>query len=262
MNIQWVQLYQSLFQDRLQDEKYYLYFEEYQVQKELFAYYKNIKVSNLPESKHWQPLSKVLLLTVASSILGLWMVQINPQFFAHFSDPTSLHTGFGIFSIGLALAIFATVFFLQAAPVTALRFSPDGKHLFFWVTGPEGGLHRLTLADQKVKRILKLPGIHIRGRGGIDYEWSPDEKWIAYTTRTGSSSYNIWIIPSEGGEAKNITQLSALHSQPTWSVDGKYMYFQSNRSGEGLYRVALQPDLFRNTDVDQRFVKPSKKPEI
>ena len=146
--------------------------------------------------------------------------------------------------------------------IVRLRVSPDGKHLFFWVTGPEGGLHRLTLADQKVKRILKLPGIHIRGRGGIDYEWSPDEKWIAYTTRTGSSSYNIWIIPSEGGEAKNITQLSALHSQPTWSVDGKYMYFQSNRSGEGLYRVALQPDLFRNTDVDQRFVKPSKKPEV
>ena len=53
------------------------------------------------------------MLTVASSILGLWMVQINPQFFAHFSDPTSLHTGFGIFSIGLALAIFATVFLLS-----------------------------------------------------------------------------------------------------------------------------------------------------
>ena len=41
------------------------------------------------------------------------MVQINPQFFAHFSDPTSLHTGFGLFSIGLAVTIFATVFLLS-----------------------------------------------------------------------------------------------------------------------------------------------------
>ena len=41
------------------------------------------------------------------------MVQINPQFFAHFSDPKSLHTGFGIFSMGLALVIFATVFLLR-----------------------------------------------------------------------------------------------------------------------------------------------------
>ena len=67
----------------------------------------------LPESAYWQPLTKVLLLTVPSSFIGLWMVQINPQFFAHFSDPTSLHTGFGLFSIGLAVTIFATVFLLS-----------------------------------------------------------------------------------------------------------------------------------------------------
>ena len=146
--------------------------------------------------------------------------------------------------------------------IVRLRVSPDGKKLFFWVAGPEGGLHSLNLEDKKVLRIFKLPGIHMRGRGGIDYEWSPDSKWIAYTTRTGSSSYNIWIIPSEGGKAINITRLSAFHSQPIWSPDGKYLYFQSNRSGEGLYRVSLQPDKFRNTDVDQKYVKPSKTPEV
>jgi len=78
-----------------------------------WAFYRKIKNSQQPESKQWQPLTKVLLLTVPCSLLGLWMVQINPQFFAHFSDPSSLHTGFGIFSIGLALAIFATVFLLN-----------------------------------------------------------------------------------------------------------------------------------------------------
>ena len=77
------------------------------------AFYKQLKASNQPESVYWQPLSKILLLTVPSSFLGLWMVQINPQFFAHFSDPASLHTGFGLFSIGLADTIFATVFLLS-----------------------------------------------------------------------------------------------------------------------------------------------------
>ena len=77
------------------------------------AFYKQLKASNQPESVYWQPLSKILLLTVPSSFLGLWMVQINPQFFAHFSDPSSLHTGFGLFSIGLAVTIFATVFLLS-----------------------------------------------------------------------------------------------------------------------------------------------------
>jgi uncharacterized membrane protein YfcA len=78
-----------------------------------WAFYKQVKAKNQPESKQWQPLGNILLSTVPTAIFGLWMVQINPQFFAHFSDPSSLHTGFGIFSIGLALAIFATVFLLS-----------------------------------------------------------------------------------------------------------------------------------------------------
>ena len=78
-----------------------------------WAFYKQVKSGNKSESKQWQPLIKTLMLTVPPSIIGLWMVQINPQLFTHFSDPTSLHTGFGLFSMLLALAIFATVFLLS-----------------------------------------------------------------------------------------------------------------------------------------------------
>lgn len=78
-----------------------------------WVYYQQQETKQHLESFHWQPLVKILVLTVLPSILGLWMVQINPQFFSHFSDPTSLHTGFGVFSIGLAGAIFATVFLLN-----------------------------------------------------------------------------------------------------------------------------------------------------
>ncbi|MFT4747496.1 MAG: putative membrane protein YfcA [Congregibacter sp.] len=79
-----------------------------------WTFYKQLAANNQPQSLYWQPLGKTLLLTVPCSLLGLWMVQISPQFFAHFSDPNSLHTGFGVFSIGLALAIFATVFLLRS----------------------------------------------------------------------------------------------------------------------------------------------------
>ncbi|MGY8650303.1 MAG: S41 family peptidase [Verrucomicrobiia bacterium] len=146
--------------------------------------------------------------------------------------------------------------------VVRLRLSPDGKHLFFWMAGPKGGLQRLTLADEKLKTIIKLPGTHVRGRGGVEYEWSPDNQWIAYTTRTGSSSFNIWIVPADGGKPVNVTRLNALHSDPTWSVDGKYLYFQSDRDGEGLYRLALKPDAFRISDVDMKFVKPSEPVKV
>jgi|TARA_R110000868_G_scaffold20458_4_gene86508 uncharacterized membrane protein YfcA len=78
-----------------------------------WAFYKQAKINNQPEINQWQPLVKILLLTIPFSLLGLWMVQINPQFFAHFSDPSRLHTGFGIFSIGLAVVIFVSVLLLS-----------------------------------------------------------------------------------------------------------------------------------------------------
>jgi uncharacterized membrane protein YfcA len=77
-----------------------------------WIFYQQQKIKRLPEFAQWQPLVRILMLTIPSSVLGLWTVQINPQLFAQFSDPNSLHTSFGIFSIGLAVTIFATVFLL------------------------------------------------------------------------------------------------------------------------------------------------------
>ena len=77
-----------------------------------WAFYQQQKAKCLPESTQWQPIVRILILTIPTSILGLWMVQINPQLFSHFSDPNALHTSFGVFSIGLAVTIFATVFLL------------------------------------------------------------------------------------------------------------------------------------------------------
>jgi uncharacterized membrane protein YfcA len=77
-----------------------------------WSFYQQQKIKCQPAFAQWQPLVRILMLTIPSSILGLWTVQINPQLFAQFSDPNSLHTSFGVFSIGLAVTIFATVFLL------------------------------------------------------------------------------------------------------------------------------------------------------
>lgn len=145
--------------------------------------------------------------------------------------------------------------------VTRLKMGPDGKHLFCWVAGTEGGLHRVNLKDGTVKRIIKIPGTHSRGQGGVDYEWSPDLKWIAFTKRSGSGWYNIWITPYEGGDENNITRLNAIHSNPAWSPDGRHLFFQSDRDDKGLYAVALREEDF-NENGDLKFKKPSSKLDI
>jgi uncharacterized membrane protein YfcA len=86
-----------------------------------WAFYRR-QHSNSPE---WTGIGKVLLLTVPMSILGLLLVQINPQFFAHFSNHNLLHEGFGVFSIVLAIAIFATIPLLKNDKFNTQLTTPD-----------------------------------------------------------------------------------------------------------------------------------------
>ncbi len=54
-----------------------------------------------------------------------------------------------------------------------------------------------------------------------------------------SRAWNISVVPGRGGEPVNVTRLYAQHSQPAWSPDGKYLFFQSNRDGDGFYVLPL-----------------------
>ena len=140
--------------------------------------------------------------------------------------------------------------------VTGLKVSPKGDHLTFWVAGSEGGLWLWTLATGEARRLVKVPGAQWRGNGGGNFAWSPDQQWIAYTFYGESRVWNIWIVPVQGGDPVNVTQLYAHHSQPTWSPDGKYLFFQSNRDGAGLYVLPLVKEPVRSDDTDIKFSKP------
>jgi tricorn protease len=142
--------------------------------------------------------------------------------------------------------------------ITGLRVSPDGKQLSFWVSGREGGLYVMPIdGSEEPRRIVKVPGPQWRGVGGGDYAWSPDMKWIAFSRRGESRAWNISIVPAEGGDPINVTRLYAEHSEPAWSPDGKYLFFQSNRDGDGLYVLPLTAESVRTSDTDVKFEKPT-----
>ena len=141
--------------------------------------------------------------------------------------------------------------------LTGVMTSPDGKQLGFWVSGKAGGLYTLELDSGESRRVVKLPGPQWRGMGGGDYAWSPDMKWIAYSARSESRAWNLFVVPADGvGLPVNVTRLYAQHRDPCWSLDGKYLYFQSDREGSGLYVLPLQKESFRTSDADLKFEKP------
>ena len=60
--------------------------------------------------------------------------------------------------------------------------------------------------------------------------WSPDGKTLVYCAER-NGDYNVWGIPSKGGEEFQLTTSKGLDDGPEYTPDGKSIYFNSVRSG-------------------------------
>lgn len=61
--------------------------------------------------------------------------------------------------------------------------------------------------------------------------WSPDGKFLTYTAERNNKNYDIYKIPSTGGDEIRLTSTEGLDDGSEYSPDGKYIYFNSVRSG-------------------------------
>jgi len=60
--------------------------------------------------------------------------------------------------------------------------------------------------------------------------WSPDGKWLTFTGQR-NNEFDIYKIPSGGGDEIRLTNTPGLDDGSEYSPDGKYIYFNSVRSG-------------------------------
>ncbi len=61
--------------------------------------------------------------------------------------------------------------------------------------------------------------------------WSTDGKWLSYCAERGNNNYDVYKIPSDGGDEVRLTTTEGLDDGPEYSPDGKYIYFNSTRTG-------------------------------
>jgi len=66
--------------------------------------------------------------------------------------------------------------------------------------------------------------------------WSPDGRFIAYTSDKGGN-FDIWVQPVAGGRPVQVTTDPANDWQPVWSPDGNNLAFRSERGGGGIFVV-------------------------
>src|SRR5262249_18947738 len=66
-------------------------------------------------------------------------------------------------------------------------------------------------------------------------------KSIAYARSDGSYASEVYIIPSAGGEAHNVTRYATYNGDVTWSKNGQKLAFVSQRrGGMAMHVLSLQ----------------------
>jgi Tol biopolymer transport system component/DNA-binding winged helix-turn-helix (wHTH) protein len=121
------------------------------------------------------------------------------------------------------------------------QYSPDGRHIAF--TSNRGGPFEIWMSAADGTQLVRLSDA--RSSGAVYAHWSPDSQKIAFDTRQ-SGHPEVYVVDiSERMPRRVVTNLPYM-SIPSWSHDGKWLYFQSttaraatnwkNELGERVFR--------------------------
>ena len=106
------------------------------------------------------------------------------------------------------------------------QYSPDGKHIVFQST--RSGSFEIWRADADGSNLVQLTSFGGPLTGTP--RWSPDNRQISFDSRPGPHA-NVHIISADGGPPRRLVNDSADDGVASWSRDGRWLYFASNRTG-------------------------------
>lgn len=114
--------------------------------------------------------------------------------------------------------------------VTDPSWSPDGTRLAFSL--PVEGRSAIFVTDADGGNRVQLTN----GVWDSDPIWSPDGAWIAYYSDEG---YDVMVVPSTGGESRQLTSGPATDAVAGWTTDGTAVIVE--RRGVGATQTYLAP---------------------
>ena len=104
-----------------------------------------------------------------------------------------------------------------------LLWSPDSKKIAF--ADQTWTLYYVDIDKKGVKKVDKSENNDIN-----DYSWSPDSKWLAYAMTGDNNFGSLYLYSLDGGKVNRVTSGFYDDYNPVFDPDGKYLYFNSNRS--------------------------------
>jgi len=165
-----------------------------------------------------------------------------------------------------ANALFVVLFQFALTAFSFAQPMPEGRLMRFPDVTKEkivfsyGGDLWLVLRDGGVaRRVTSHPGQELFGK------FSPDGKWIAFTAQY-DGNYNVYIMPSEGGEPKQLTfhpggdpiseRMGIQNEVITWTNDSKHIIYLTRRDTFNdwfgrLYSVSINGGLPEALPLDK-----------
>ena len=117
------------------------------------------------------------------------------------------------------------------------QFSPDGGRIAFasdrsgdvlevWTVGADGS---------NPVQLTRGPG-HAQATN----RWSPDGGLIVFDSLEREGGSKVYIVNASGGRPRRVSSATTNEYNPSWSRDGKRIYFYSDQTGRNeIWRIAL-----------------------
>ena len=148
-------------------------------------------------------------------------------------------------------------------------WSPNGKYMAFVDNAVR--VKVLELASGNITTI-DTAGTNM-DRGNMGPVWSPDSKWLAYSTSASNNFRRIMVWSADSKQTRPLTDPMADAISPAWDMNGRYLYFLASTDvalGSGWANTSSMQakptfgvyiTLLRNNDPNPFPLKTDEEPD-
>jgi len=158
----------------------------------------------------------------------------------------------GIYRVDVqSSAVMPIVQFKKGMMILSHRWSKDGRAIYYTKGDSNENACSVFVHNLETGQDERLTGAP---ENAPDLNISADGKWLVLTNRKGKRA--IRIMPTSGGESREIYSFEQEKYQnmaPSWSLDGRYIYFlkrpKTYEAETDLYRVSVERGEVLKTDL-------------
>lgn len=121
----------------------------------------------------------------------------------------------------------------------ALAWSPDSKKIAW--SDRKQRLRMIDVESKQVTEVFRSPVFEIR-----DFSWSPDSQWLVFSQPTENAHSKVTLYSLADGKLTDVTDAWYDADNPTFSGDGKWLFFASKRDFNPTYSQTEWNHVYNN----------------